>query len=195
MFRAVLDTCVLWPSLQRDVLLSFAVARLYRPLWSEQILEELRFGEQLKLQDRGVPSAEARARTSRLVLAMREMFSDALVSADSDVSNVYGLPDPNDEHVVAAAESGGAGVIVTNNLRDFPASLMPLDIEVKHPIDFFADTVDFGPEIAVQAIERMLARYRRPVLSFDACLMELRRRYGHDEACEQLFETRRQMRS
>lgn len=44
---------------------------------------------------------------------------------------------PKDRHVVAAAVRGGARVIVTSNLRDFPASsLSEWGIEAQHPDQF-----------------------------------------------------------
>jgi len=76
-FAALLDTCVLWPSLQRDVFLCFAVEGIYRPVWSAAILEELEYHEEHKLAQRGTSPGEARSRAVRLIAAMRAAFDDA----------------------------------------------------------------------------------------------------------------------
>lgn len=77
MFAAILDTNVLWPSLQRDFLLSMAVEGLYRPLWREAILEELRRHEALKIVKRGGEATDADARADNLIQQMRVNFDPA----------------------------------------------------------------------------------------------------------------------
>src|SRR3954447_17423591 len=79
-FTAALDTSVLWPSLQRDFLLSMAIKGLYRPVWSSVVLEELAFEETQKLIRRGrLAAPEAARRAQRLVRQMRTHFGDAEV--------------------------------------------------------------------------------------------------------------------
>lgn len=78
MFTATLDTSVLWPSLQRDFLLSLAIEGTYRPTWSSAILDELQFHEEAKLVKRGMPVAEAARRAATLIAAMRQNGSSQL---------------------------------------------------------------------------------------------------------------------
>jgi len=132
-FAALLDTCVLWPSLQRDFLLSLAVEGLYRPVWSSAILAELEYEEAAKWVRRGADKHEAACRASRLISRMRMAFDDAEVSGWEALDGTYGLPDPDDEHVVAAAFVAGAGVIVTHNLKHFPNDGLPEGIAVLTP--------------------------------------------------------------
>jgi predicted nucleic acid-binding protein len=144
-FAVLLDTCVLWPSLQRDFLLSMAIERLYRPLWSEATLEELHRHEQYKLIDHGTEGDAALAKADRLLDNMRAHFDGALVTGWEPLEGTFGLPDPDDEHVLAAAVVGGAGVIVTDNLKHFPAHLIPSDIQVLTGRGFAANTADVDP--------------------------------------------------
>jgi predicted nucleic acid-binding protein len=185
MFAVVLDTCVLWPSLQRDFLLSLAVEGLYRPLWSDTILDELEFHEARKLATRGDADPPAAAfRAERLVGVMKSAFDDALVEGWEPHEGTFGLPDPDDEHVLAAAVVGGAGAIVTNNVRDFPQARIPEHIQILKPAQFAADTVAVSPELALHAVTTMVERRRTPPETLDQVLQKLVDRYSMFEAVE-----------
>ncbi len=183
MFAAILDTCVFWPSLQRDFLLSLAIEGLYRPLWSEAILEELHRHERYKLTEHGANENEALEQADRLLENMRVHFDDALVTGWEPLEGTFNLPDVDDEHVLAAAVVGGAGALVTDNLKHFPASLVPSDIQVLTGRKFAANTADADPERAARAICVMASRRTRTRNSPQQLLQLLVDRYRmHDVA-------------
>lgn len=184
MFVAALDTCVLWPGLRRDFLLSLAIEGLYRPIWSEQVLDELHYCEIEKLTRRGRDRIEATAAADRLVDRMRTQFRDALISDHEDLVHSVGLPDPDDEHVVAAAVRAGAQSLVTENLRHFPADLLPPELSVLSPQDFADATVRVDPERALSATIAMAER--RSNTPLDTVLETLESRYGMNAAAATL---------
>lgn len=125
MLSAVLDTSVLWPSPQRDVLLASAAEGAYSPKRSTAILDELVVHEAGKLTMRGVPLDDAERSAQHLIAQLSNAFDDASVSRWEPLEGTFGLPDPDDEHVLAAAVMCSAEVIVTENLRDSPEVLLP----------------------------------------------------------------------
>jgi len=105
-------------------------------LWSDRILEELEYEEARKLEARGATPDESHARAAQLVGQMRAAFDDSCVTGWERLDGAYGLPDPDDEHVVAAAEFGGAGAIVTMNTKHFPLAHLPTSIGIQTPTQF-----------------------------------------------------------
>ena len=118
MFRALLDTCVLFKPLLCDLLLCLAEEGLFQPLWSA---------------DTGYES---------LVAVMENQA--------------------NDRHVLAAAVRGQAELIVTENVRDFPATVTArYDIDVVDQDGFLLDQWDLDPVAVRRALTRQVSRYRR----------------------------------
>lgn len=111
--KALLDACVLFPTVLRETLLGAAEAGAFTPLWSARILEEW-----ARATRRLPPGAEAAARAE--VARLRAVWPEAEVPADPDLEATLSLPDPDDRHVLAGAIRGGASVLVTLNRRDFP---------------------------------------------------------------------------
>lgn len=178
MFTVLLDTSVLWPSLQRYFLLSMAAEGLYRPIWSQAILDELVRVEADKRVRRGAQPEQAVAAARRLIDQMGWAFDDSCVEGWQPLEGSYGLPDPDDEHLVAAAVVGGAGVIVSDNVKDLPAKLLPDGLTVARAAQFAADSVSVSPEIAVRALGKISTRYSSPQRTVEDLLDLLDSRYG-----------------
>jgi hypothetical protein len=67
-----------------------------------------------------------------------------------------------DRHVLAAAVRAGAALIVTANVRDFPAAaLEPFGVEAVHPDDFLLDQLDLDQDRVLESLERLVARNTR----------------------------------
>jgi hypothetical protein len=179
---------VLWPSTQRDFLLSLAAENLYRPIWSGAILAELEFHEVAKLRRHDVSPEEAQSRAQYLVDQMRQAFDDAEIQGWEGLEGSYGLPDPDDEHVVAAAVVGGAGAIVTANFKDFPADRLPSGLHVLSAAEFAGNTVSLDPARSLVAVGRIAGRSGRkgPGLTVEDIFDVLAERYGMADAVDVL---------
>lgn len=92
---------------------------------------------------------------------MRASFGDAEVQGWRLLEGSFGLPDPDDEHVAAAAVIACAGAIVTVNVKDFPADRLPDTLEVLHPAVFALNTVSLDPVRAARAVQAIASRSGR----------------------------------
>jgi hypothetical protein len=150
--RAVLDACVLYPPVLRDLLLGCAEAGLFEPKWSERILEEWARAT-VKLG----PGAEAQARG--VAVLMREVFPRAMVGPAPGVEARLVLPDPNDRHVLAVAVASGADAIVTFNAQDFPRHVLAGEgVARRDPDGFLWELWSGEPTKAGAVITRVHAR-------------------------------------
>lgn len=191
MFPAVLDTCVLWPSLHRDFLLTLGTHHVFEPRWSEDILAELEIHETEKLVSHGVSESNAQHQAFRLIRQMETHFPQCTVHVPPAWSPAIPLPDPYDEHVLGAAVFSNAEVIVTNNLKDFPRNCLPSGISAIPPSEFLADAVGLSPTRGLEACNSLLARLKNPALTLEQFITKMEERYGATEAATMLRDAAR----
>ena len=168
-FVVVLDANVLWPFRTRDALLRFGAAGLFRPRWSEAILDEW-----VRTLIAEKPHLKASVRSQRS--AMARTFEEGLVEGWEPLVGGLKLPDPDDRHVVAAAIRAGAEHIVTENMRDFPSAMLgPLGLEAVRADDFLAATFELYPAEATKALRTMRRAYRNPAMDALDFVLDLQR--------------------
>lgn len=153
--KILLDTCVIYPTVMRQMILGVAGQGVFTPLWSARIIEEwLRAAE--KLGPDGVAQAQAEA---------------ALLAADwPDAEMIYPpslearlwLPDPADVHVLAAAVAGSADMIMTLNVKDFPRNVLSEEgLSRAEPDGFLHGVWQAQPDLVQAVAQRVLAEANR----------------------------------
>jgi predicted nucleic acid-binding protein len=154
LFPAVLDVNVLVPLHLTDLLLRLAEAETYRPLWSQEILDEVT----RNLPKVGVTTEKAKRRVG----VMRREFPDAMVNGYEPFIDAT-TNDRTDRHVLATAVRANAAIIVTANVRDFPVSACaPYDINAVHPDNFLLDQLELYEEETSMCVEQLVADRTRP---------------------------------
>lgn len=153
--KVLLDTCVLYPTVMREMLLGVAGQGAFTPLWSARILEEwARAARKLG------PGGEAQARAE---IAMVEVaWPDAAVTWPPSLESRLWLPDPADLHVLAAAIAGSADVIVTMNAGDFPRNILAEEgLSRADPDAFLLGHWKARPDMVDHVGNQVLAEARR----------------------------------
>ena len=125
--KLLLDACVLYPTVIRNLLLNVSDELSWDINWSERILEEWRRASTKT-------NAEAEVQAAAEITMLKVKYPKAIVNNfERHIPKLY-LPDQNDVHVLAAAIESETNVIVTLNLRDFPNSeLVKYGIRRVHP--------------------------------------------------------------
>nr|WP_256415855.1 PIN domain-containing protein [Ruegeria sp. HKCCD8929] len=112
-----MDTCVIYPTVMREMLLGAARQGHFTPLWSARILEEWARAA-IKLG----PEGEAQARAE--IALIRANWPKAEIKPAAGIEARLWLPDEADIHVLATAVAASADTIVTMNAKDFPRHIL-----------------------------------------------------------------------
>ncbi|KGM48757.1 RSP_2648 family PIN domain-containing protein [Pseudooceanicola atlanticus] len=153
--KLLLDACVLYPTVMREVLMGAASAGLYQPLWSERVLEEW-----ARAVARNEPGQEVFARGE--IASLSAAWPRARVTVPEGMEARLWLPDPADIHVLAAAVAGSADGIVTMNAKDFPRNILAEEgLTRADPDTLLLGFFEAQPEVMRSACDAVLAEARR----------------------------------
>lgn len=112
-------------------------------------------------------------RTCELMVAS---MPDCLVTEYEVLIPGLTLPDVDDRHVFAAAIHCNAQMIVTNNIKDFPAdTLAKYNIEAQSPDAFLRCQADLFAGPFLSCVKAVRGRLKNPQMSAEEYLIQLGR--------------------
>lgn len=153
--RVMIDACVLYPTVMREVLLGCAKAGLFEARWSVRILEEW-----ARAAGKLGPAQEVWARGE--IASLGASFPKATVQYDEAQERQFWLPDPADIHVLTAAVVGSCDGILTMNAKDFPKNILGDEALLRWDPDGFALLLfSDAPDQVKSVAERVLREANR----------------------------------
>jgi hypothetical protein len=167
-FTAFFDANVFFGARLRSLVVTLAQTGLFRARWSEDVHREWMRAVVERRHDLTLESLEPTRH------AMDRAVLDCLVVGYEPLIPGLSLPDQDDRHVLAAAITGRASVIVTFNVSDFPATTLQLHgMHAKHPDEFLLDIESLDPLAVIEAARDDLLHYANPPLTVDRYLADL----------------------
>jgi len=158
--RVLPDTSVCFPISLLDLILRADEADLHRVVWTNDLLGEL---ERVWV-DKGSRSAVS---ARKVCDEIRTSFPDQQMPRSSYASLIESMPgpDPDDHAHSAAAVAAAPSILLTANLKDFPATeLAERGVRVEHPDSYFTALFDaYADDLALIVEEMAAARLRPPM--------------------------------
>jgi hypothetical protein len=153
----VYDASVLYPAPLRDFLMWLGLTDLYKARWTNEIHDEWMRNV---LKNRPDLTLQQLTRTKEL---MNSCVRDCLVEGYQSLIPSLQLPDLGDRHVLATAIYCNAKIIVTFNLKDFPAeALKQYGIEAQHPDEFVSYLLSINCDRVCEAARRQRNTLKNP---------------------------------
>jgi predicted nucleic acid-binding protein len=140
----------------------------FRPLWSEEILTEV-----LESIVRRRPDL-ARSSVAARIDDMKSAFPDAMITAYEPVRDALASEMTDDAHVMAAAIVGKADIIVSGNVKDFPASVLSrYSLDVQTAGQFLVHQWWLDRHGILTMLDEMEQQYDRPAQQMLSTLEKL----------------------
>ena len=166
-FSAFLDADVLFPVGLRDSLLWIAHFAVYSPRWSADVLDEMR--RSILETHKHVTKEDL----DEMIRDMRTAFPEAEVTGYHRLIDAMPINE-HDRHVLAAAVVAKVGVLVTNNVKDFPIEACgQFGVEVQSADEFLLHVLSLEPFIVHEALSRQASIKRKPAMSVADVLTHL----------------------
>jgi predicted nucleic acid-binding protein len=166
-FPAVLDSDVLYSITTTDLLLTAAGRGLYRPHWSEKILDDV--ARNLAKNRRDLPPHNIQARVAAMQDAMPSAMAEPPASLVKAMTNHRG-----DRHVLALAVHVHAEVVVTNNLKHFkPADCAKHGVEAQSADTFMEHLAHLNQRVMIDCVTEMSSRRLKPPATVDELLDQM----------------------